>query len=182
MRMEAGLDTGPVAAVASLEIRDDDTAGSLARRLGLLGADLLLETLPSIASGTEAVTPQNDSSATLAPLLKKEDGRLDFSQPTPLVSARARGVDPWPGATVLLDGQVVKLFGPRTAPAPSHVDVSPGGAASPGTVLRIDGEGLHVACADGEIVFQEVQLPGRKRMPAQAAAAGRGVAVGARLG
>jgi len=182
MRMEAGLDTGPVAAVASLEIRGDDTAGSLARRLALLGADLLLATLPLIASGTVVLTPQDDACATLAPLLKKEDGRLDFAQPTPLVSARARGVDPWPGATVLLDGQAVKLFGPRIGPPPSQVGVSTGGAVSPGTVLRIDGQGLHVACADGEIVFQEVQLPGRKRLPAQAAAAGRGVTVGTRLG
>lgn len=174
MRMEAGLDTGPVASRATTPIADQDTGGTLAARLSVVGADLLAKTLPSIVAGTVVVKPQDDGQATLAPILKKEDGRLDFSQPARLVSARARGVDPWPGATAPLRGVPIKLFGPRLM---SGVLNGPGGQR-PGTVSNVDSRGLHVACSDGEIVFEEVQLPGRKRVAAAAAAAGRALSAG----
>ena len=188
MRMEAGLDTGPVAAVATTEISDADTAGTLADRLATLGADLLAATLPRIVDGSVVTTPQDEAKATLAPMLRKEDGRLAFHQPARVVSARARGVDPWPGATALLDGQPIKLFGPRVvrgagdaAPAKdTSPDTSPG--TSPGTVVGIDADGVRIACADGEIQFAEIQLPGRRRLSAAAAATGRAIAIGARLG
>ena len=181
MRMEEGLDTGPVAARASIDVRDDETAGGLAERLARLGADLLAATLPGIIDGGVRLVAQDDRAATLAPILGKQDGRLDFARAAREVSARARGVDPWPGATASLDGVPVRLFGPRVN------DPAPGSAATatamvaPGTVLRIDEAGLAVACADGAVVFAELQLPGRKRLPAAAAAAGRAIAVGARL-
>jgi methionyl-tRNA formyltransferase len=178
MRLDAGLDTGPIAAVAATNIGDDDTGGTLSERLAILGADLLLATLPRIMNGSVVTAPQNDADATLAPILAKEDGRLDFTQPARMVSARARGVDPWPGATALLEGQPVKLFGPR---------LGDGGAATtgdlvPGTVLAIDASGLCIACVDGPIVFAEVQMPGRKRLPASSVAAGRAITVGVRFG
>ena len=179
MRMDAGLDTGPVAATASLDILDDDTAGTLAARLSVLGANLLTATLPRIVDGTVTTDPQDESQATLAPILRKEDGRLDFSQPAATVSARARGVDPWPGAMASRGGELVKLFGPRVLG--SGTGAASDGVAS-GTVLRIDASGLQVACRDGSVAFSEVQLPGRKRLPAAAAAAGRSIAVGDRLG
>jgi len=174
MRMEAGLDTGPVCAQASMAIADDDTGESLARRLAVLGADLLAAELPRLAAGAATFTPQDDARATLAPILRKEDGRLDFTQPARAVSARARGVDPWPGATALLDGQVVKLFGPRPL-------VTAGASAAPGTVVAIDAAGVAVACGEGTLTFAELQMPGRKRLPASAVAAGRAIAVGARF-
>ena len=179
MRMEEGLDTGPVATTASIDIREDDTAGTLSARLAVLGADLLTATLPRIIDGTVAVEPQDESRATLAPILRKEDGRLDFTRPARVVSARARGVDPWPGATALLTGAPVKLFGPR--PIDQAAGTAPADAV-PGTVLWIDASGMQVACGDGAIAFAEVQLPGRKRLPAAVAAAGRAIAVGVRLG
>ncbi|HEY4186442.1 MAG TPA: methionyl-tRNA formyltransferase [Polyangia bacterium] len=175
MRMEAGLDTGPVCAQQATPIRDDDTAETLAGRLAVLGAGLLGAKLPQIVDGTLAFVPQDDARATLAPILAKEDGRLDFNAPARVVSARARGVDPWPGATALLDGQVVKLFGPRG-------DGPGAGTAAPGTVVAIDDRGLAIACADGPLTFAELQLPGRKRLPASAVAAGRAIAIGARFG
>jgi len=174
MRMEAGLDTGPVCAQASMPIQDDDTGESLARRLAVLGAELLAAQLPRLASGEATFTPQDDARATLAPILRKEDGRLDFTQPARAVSARARGVDPWPGATALLDGQVVKLFGPR----PPDANAASG---TPGTVIAIDAAGLAIACGDRALTFAELQLPGRKRLPAAAVAAGRAISVGARF-
>ncbi len=181
MRMEAGLDTGPVADVAITDIRDSDTAASLSARLSALGADLLAATLPRIIAGSVVAVSQDDTRATLAPILKKEDGRLDFTRPARAVSARARGVDPWPGATALLGDQPVKLFGPRAIDrAAGEGTVSD--VAAPGTVVGIDAQGLHVACGGGTtIVFDDLQVPGRKRLSAAAAAAGRAIAPGARL-
>jgi methionyl-tRNA formyltransferase len=181
MRMEAGLDTGPVAAVAETDIRADDTAGALSARLGRLGADLLAETLPAIVAGRVTVTAQDPGGVSLAPPLRKEDGHLDFTQAGAAVSARARGVDPWPGAMALLDGQPVKLFGPRLASSAAWPASSP--EVAPGTVVGIDGAGVAVVCGDGvPVAFAEVQLPGRKRLPAAAVASGRSIAVGMRFG
>jgi methionyl-tRNA formyltransferase len=173
MRMEAGLDTGPVAAVREVPIGDDDTTASLARALAVAGAPLLVETLPAIIEGTVKLQPQDDAAATLAPPLAKDDGRLRFDVPARAVSARARGVDPWPGATALLDGEVIRLFGPRVLPGPA-------GAAA-GSVLGLRPEGLAIACADAPIAFAELQLPGRKRLAASAVLAGRPIPPGTSL-
>lgn len=173
MRMEAGLDTGPIAAQQSTPITDDDTTDTLGKRLSALGAELFAATLPAISDGSLGLARQDDAAATLAPILRKDDGRLSFAATARAVSARARGVDPWPGATAVLEGQVVKLFGPRL--------VDGVGSGPAGTVVAIDARGLSVACADGPLTFAEVQLPGRKRLPAAAVAAGRAITVGARF-
>jgi methionyl-tRNA formyltransferase len=195
MRMEAGLDTGPVVARAEIAIFEDDTAETLGARLAVLGADLLGATLPAILEGRATFERQEDARATLAPILRKEDGRLSFAASARAVSARARGVDPWPGATALLvgggggaagghgqgapsEGPIVKLFRPRViAPGLAGTSVS-----TPGTIVAIDDvAGVVVACGDGAVAFAELQLPGRKRLPARAAAAGRAISVGMRL-
>jgi methionyl-tRNA formyltransferase len=181
MRMEAGLDTGPVAAVAETKIADEDTAGTLSDRLARLGADLLTATLPRIAASQVTLAAQDDVGATLAPPLDKSDGRLDFSQPARAVSARARGVDPWPGATTLLDGETIKLFRPRVAGA-VPVAISVASPARAGTVLRADDDGLLVACGDGAVAFGELQLPGRKRLATSLVLNGRPIAPGTLLG
>jgi methionyl-tRNA formyltransferase len=173
MRMEAGLDTGPVAAVREVPIGDDDTTATLARALASTGAPLLLETLPAILDGSVSTTPQDDAAATLAPPLVKEDGRLAFDVAARLVSARARGCDPWPGATALLDGEPLRVFGPRVLAGPS--------GRAPGEVVGLRPEGLAVACADAPIAFAELQLPGRKRLPAAAVLAGRPMPAGTSL-
>jgi methionyl-tRNA formyltransferase len=168
MRMEAGLDTGPVAATRRIAIADDDTAGTLSAKLADLGAGLLAETLPAIADGQVRLVPQDDAAATLAPPLTKADGHLRFDRPAGVVSAQARGVDPWPGASTLLDGEPLKLFKPHA------VD----GSGRPGEVLGMRGEGLVVACGEGAIAFDELQLPGRKRLPAGSVLLGRPIATG----
>jgi methionyl-tRNA formyltransferase len=172
MRMEEGLDTGPVVAVAREPIHVEDTAGSLASRLAPLGARLLLETIPRIADGSVSLQEQDHAAATLAPPLTKADGQLDFRQPAHMVSAQARGVDPWPGATVLLHGEQAKVFLPTT------VD----GQGQPGEVLGLRSRGLAIACGMGVIAFSEIQLPGRKRMPAKALLAGHPIPPGTLLG
>ena len=170
MRMEAGLDTGPVAAVRALPIADDDTAGTLSEKLAALGAGLLSETLPAIAAGRVTLAPQDDARATLAPLLTKADGHLTFDRPARVVSAHARGVDPWPGASGMLEGAPLKLFAPRV------VDASAEGR--PGEVLGLRPEGLEIACAGGSIAFAELQMPGRRRLPAAAVLAGHRIPAG----
>jgi methionyl-tRNA formyltransferase len=104
-------------------------------------------------------------------MLTKEDGLLDFGQPARLVSARARGVDPWPGAFASLGDQPLKLFGPTVMP----------GQGDRGEVLGLTPAGLSVACAEGAVAFAELQLPGRKRLPAAAVLAGHPIAAGTRL-
>ena len=158
MRMEAGLDTGPVAAVRTLPIGDDDTTGTLSEKLSNLGAELLVDTLPAIAGGTAQLRAQDDAAATLAPPLTKADGVLRWEQPARLVSAQARGVDPWPGAASTLAGEPLKLFAPR---------VVAGGAEAPGTVREAGASGLVVGCGEGTAVaFAELQFPGKRRMAA----------------
>jgi methionyl-tRNA formyltransferase len=176
MRMEAGLDTGPVAACAETPIGDTETAGELAGRLSRLGATLLVETLPRIADGAVVLTTQDHASATLAPILKKEDGQLDFAAPAREVAARARGVDPWPGAAAWLDGEPLKLFAPRVLEGDQPA------AAAPGVVLRVGPEGLVVRCGEGAVAFTELQLAGRKRLPAAAVVSGRPIPPGTPLG
>lgn len=191
MRMEAGLDTGPVAAQRPLPIADDDTAGTLSEKLAQLGAQLLGETLPTISSGALSLVTQDEAAHTLAPLLSKADGRLDFGRPAHRVSAQARGVDPWPGATASLDGEVVRLFKPVVLPAapPASDDVRREPGVVVGLVDSVTGGQrtpvLAVACgdsADALIGFAELQLPGRRRLPAAAVLSGRPIPAGTRLG
>jgi methionyl-tRNA formyltransferase len=171
MRMEQGLDTGPVAASVEEPIRDDDTAGTLAERLAVLGSKLLAATLPRIADGSVALQAQDEAGATLAPLMKKEDGHLDFGAQARVVSAQARGVDPWPGATAFLAGQPVKVFGARVI----------AGQGTAGEVQGLVPQGLAVACGEGAVAFAELQMPGRKRIPAAALLAGHPIPAGTRF-
>jgi methionyl-tRNA formyltransferase len=158
MRMEAGLDTGPVAAVRTLPIADDDTTGTLSEKLSRLGAELLVATLPAIADGSVVLRPQDDAAATLAPPLTKGDGLLRWEQSARLVSAQARGVDPWPGATTSLNGEPLKLFAPS---------VMTGRPQEPAIVVETGERGLVVGCGDGSAVaFAELQFPGKRRMAA----------------
>ena len=175
MRMEAGLDTGPVAAVREVPISAGDTTGTLSDKLAAAGAPLLMETLPSILDGSVRLEPQDDAAATLAPPLVKEDGRLRFDLEASAVSSRARGCDPWPGATVLLEGEVMRVFRPTPSSAPRV-------QAAAGAVVGLGPAGLVVACAGGTAVaFAELQLPGRKRLPAAAVLAGRPIPEGTSL-
>ncbi|HEX2574086.1 MAG TPA: methionyl-tRNA formyltransferase [Polyangia bacterium] len=176
MQMDVGLDTGPMLLTRTLPITEDDTAGSLHTKLAPLGAEALVEGLERLAAGTLVATPQDNAAATLAPLLEKEAGRVDWTQPAEVISCRIRGVDPWPGAFTTLEGEVLKLWRPHVVPSPD------GEAKAPGTVLGQDGQGLVVACGRGAVAVGELQLPGRKRLGATALLAGRSIPAGTVLG
>jgi methionyl-tRNA formyltransferase len=172
MRMDAGLDTGPVYAQRSTPIAPSETTPQLTARLARMGADLLVEVLAGLERGGLAAHPQDDAGATLAPRLRREDGRVDWSATGAAeVDRRVRALDPWPGVTAPLGGAEVRLL--TGAPVP---DADGGGP--PGTVLRTDREGAEVATADGVYAVRRVQPPGRRPMDAAAYLRGRRPAAG----
>ncbi len=166
MQLDEGMDTGPVLLERRVPITDDDTAGSVFARLAPLGAEALIEAIACL--DLLVPLPQDGTRATHAPMLTKADGAIDFARPAAAVAAWIRGVDPWPGATVTLRGQPLKIFGAKATE----------GQGAPGTVLAIDARGVVVACAEGAVAIAEWQAPGRKRLSAAQFAQGRGVVVG----
>jgi methionyl-tRNA formyltransferase len=171
MQMDAGMDTGDMLLKRAIVVDDEVTAGELHERLAPLGAEVLRDGLARLAAGTLAREPQDAAQATLAPMLDKETGRVRFADGARAVRDLVRGCDPWPGGFTTVDGQVLKLFRPRV--------VSGGG--EPGLVMGADRDGLLVACGADAVAFGELQLPGKRRMPAQALLAGRPIARGTRL-
>ncbi len=155
MRIDAGLDTGDMLLKGETEIGPDETALELSDRLAVMGADLLVETLAKL----DAIAPQKQDSAqaTHAPILKKEDGAIDWTRPAQAVHNRVRGLQPWPGAYTTFRGQTLNIWKSL---------VTPGGLppASPGRIAGI--KPLLVACGEGLLELQEVQIEGRKRISA----------------
>lgn len=158
MKMDVGLDTGPMLSMKRIRIKPDDTAGSLFEALSTLGADLLIETLPVYVDGKIAPEPQPEDGATYAPMLKKEDGRLDFNQSAIELERRIRAMNPWPGAWFEWNGNLLKV---------SRGVVNEGRGKEVGSRLIVDGRPA-VRCADGILILDEVQPPGKKVMPGKA--------------
>jgi len=172
MQIDEGMDSGAMLLVEKMSIADDDNAATLSARLARLGAQALVRALPGVIDGTLPPTPQDHARATHAPILTKEHGRVDFGKPAREVRDWIRAMDPWPGAETSLGGEPLKLFSPKL--------ISGGGAA--GTVMGADRDGLLIACGQGAIGVAELQLPGKKRMPAKALLAGHPIPVGTKLG
>jgi methionyl-tRNA formyltransferase len=169
MLIDEGLDTGPVLLQRATPIGAEETAADLEPRLALLGAEVLLETVRGLARGTVTPSPQDHDRATLAPLLKKEDGRLDWTLTAAELHCRIRGLHPWPGTFTSLDGRMLKILGARPLPGP----VEEGRPAPPGTLLGSGPDGLVVSCgAASRLLVTRVQPESRRAMPAAAFAAG----------
>ncbi|NUM48387.1 MAG: methionyl-tRNA formyltransferase [Anaerolineales bacterium] len=156
MQMDPGIDTGPMLTRRALPILPDDTAGTLTPKLATLGADLLLETLPAYLRGELSTQPQDDTQATYAPMLKKEDGLLDFHHPAETLSRQVRAYNPWPGASMDWAGGTLKV----------HAAHAEQGTAPIGQRTRA-GKLPAVGTASGLLVLDEVQPPGKKAMPGQ---------------
>jgi methionyl-tRNA formyltransferase len=153
MKMDAGLDTGPMLAQRSIRIMPDDTAGSVFQTLSTLGAELLIETLPDYLSGEIHPQPQLEEGATYAPMLKKEDGRLDFNADVHELERRVRAFNPWPGTFMDFEGTNLKVHRAHIEP----------GDASAGERLIVQNQPA-VGARGGILVLDEVQPAGRKPM------------------
>jgi methionyl-tRNA formyltransferase len=162
MRMDPGVDTGPVLSQRALPINPDDTGGSLSRRLADLGAELLLETLPAWIKGSLQPQRQDDAAATYAPMLKKEDGRLDFSRSADWLARQVRAYHPWPGTFILWDGQPLKVLKAHAIDDPTGAAKSSGQVFASSTTIA--GGLPAVRCAHGLLVIDELQPAGKRPM------------------
>jgi len=157
MRIDAGLDTGDILLQKEIPISPQDTATTLAPPLASLGADLLLETLRGLQDGTVVPRAQGDAESTLAPILKKEDGQIDFSRSASEICNRLRGFQPWPGAFTSFRGKNLNVWS-----AQAEQRTLPQGQ------LSVEGDHLFVGCGSKtSFRLLEVQLEGKKRMPAR---------------
>jgi methionyl-tRNA formyltransferase len=173
MMIDEGLDTGPLLLQRVTPIGPDETAAELEPRLARLGAEVLLETVGGLGEGTLQPTPQDHDRATLAPLLKKGDGRLDWSRPAGELHCHIRGFDPWPGTFTSLEGRTLKVLHARP------IEDGGAGEAPPGTLVDVGPAGLVVACGGrSRLLVTEVQPESRRPMPAPAFAAGARLAAG----
>jgi len=172
MMMDAGLDTGDMLVKRSIPIGPDEDAQSLHDRLSLLGADTIDETLDRLLAGTLTREKQDDSLSCYAPMLKKEDGRIDWAREPQQIKNLVRGFTPWPGAYTSLESKTLKLY---------KVSVAEG-SGTPGEVIATGKDGIIVACGSGSIRIEELQLEGRKRLSAAEFLAGYRLEPGSRLG
>lgn len=155
MRIDAGLDTGDILLQRELAIHSSDTAETLAPRLAAIGAELMVQTLESLQAGTAQPKPQNHAAATLAPILTKEDGRIDFHRTAQEICSRLRGFQPWPGAFTTFRGKNLNIWQAGVAAR----------GLQPGEIA-VEGNRVFVGCAQGSALIPlEVQPEGKKRMP-----------------
>jgi methionyl-tRNA formyltransferase len=161
MQMDVGLDTGPMLSQRSIPLAQEDTAGSVFDRLSVLGADLLIETLPGYLSGKLTPTPQPEEGVTYAPMLRKEEGQLDFSQDVYELERRVRAFNPWPGAFMDFDGGLLKVHRAR-------VELED---ASVGQRLVYENQPA-VGARGGTLILEEVQPAGKKPMSGKSFLAG----------
>ncbi|MCM0080093.1 methionyl-tRNA formyltransferase [Geomonas sp. Red32] len=156
MMMDVGLDTGDMLLKAVTPIDPDEDTLSLHDRLSKLGAGLLATTIDELAAGRLVAEKQDDSLTCYAPMLKKEDGQIDWEKDAASIKNLVRGMTPWPGAFTFVDGKLLKVYRVQTA----------AGSGKPGEVLSANRAGIEIACGSGSIVISELQLEGKKRLPA----------------
>jgi methionyl-tRNA formyltransferase len=172
MRIDAGLDTGDMLLKAETEIGPDENALELGHRLAPMGADLLVKTLDGLQAGAIVPEQQDSAQATYAPLLKKEDGLIDWIQPANAIHNRVRGLQPWPGAYTTFRGQTLHIWKSRVGAVAA--------AAAPGKLVAL--RPPVVRCGTGALELIEVQLEGRKRIAAADFANGQRLTENERLG
>jgi methionyl-tRNA formyltransferase len=174
MRIDAGMDTGDTLLRQEIEIGRKETAPELAARMAEAGVPLMSETLRGLAAGTIVPKPQHHAEATYAPILKKEDGRIDWKRPAPEIDNRMRGFQPWPGTYSYFRGQSCNLWGGLSPEEASD--------AAPGTILPKKNE-LLVACGNATVLrLLTVKLEGRKQVSASEFANGARLKSGERFG
>jgi len=165
------MDTGDILLARETEIGQEETAQELGERLAKLGAELLLETLKGLKEGTLQSTPQDEREATYAPILKKEDGLIQWSKEAHRIRDQIRGMIPWPVAFTLWRGKRMKIYRGRVGD----------GKDTPGKVISLRG-GIEIACGQGSLLIEELQLEGGKRLRWEEFIRGHRLTPGERLG
>ena len=173
-RMDEGMDTGDLLVSDSLEIGPDETAGMLTERLARLAARIITPALRDIVEGKARFVPQEHDKATVVPILKKGDGRIDWSLSAESIRNRIRGLDPWPGAFTFWRGKRLRLWEAEAKDA--------GSAGKPGEVLSVDDEGVTVRAGEGTLRLKSVQLEGGRRMRVEEFLRGHKMTPGENLG
>lgn len=156
MRMEAGLDTGPMLARRATPITSHDTGGTLHDRLAVLGAELLVETLARLDTGSVQAVPQDESLATYATKITTEDARLDWRLPAAQIERRVRAMNPWPVARTRHRDRQVRVW---------EATVVSGSGGAPGEIIRLGRDGVDVACDEGVLRLTVLQREGGKPLP-----------------
>ena len=174
MRLEREMDAGPVAAMRSLSIGPDEDTGSLTERLARLTADAVADTVEEIAAGRVTWTPQDDSLATLAPKLERDDARLNFAEPAIALARRVRAMAPKPGAFAMENDQPIRILAASAIPGSSD--------DAPGTARLADDGSLRIATGDGWLMPRILQRPGGRALDVRDFQRGRPIPDGARLG
>jgi methionyl-tRNA formyltransferase len=178
MKLDAGLDTGPILAQRTTPIEAADTAVSLHHRLAQLGAQLLLEILPLYLQGRIQPQPQPSEGASYARKISRADGRIDWTAPARAIWNRVRAFTPWPGTFALFPStpqpRGLKIWRAEVVATP--------GSPAPGTVLETTAAGIVVACGSGALRIQDLQLEGGRQLSAEAFIAGHPIPPGTRLG
>jgi methionyl-tRNA formyltransferase len=173
MRLVEKMDAGPIFLQREIPVAPNDTTASLQAKLAPAGAELLVETIAGLKAGNLTPQAQDESKVTYAPVLKKEDGLIDWNLPAASIERRVRGFNPWPSAYTYLAGHLLKIHRARA--------IEMAEKAAPGEVLKADKEGLWIATGDGALSFEEVQLENRKKMTAREFLNGTRIEKGARL-
>jgi methionyl-tRNA formyltransferase len=173
MRLVEKMDAGPIFLQREISIERNDTTASLQAKLAPVGAELLVETIAGLKAGNLTPQAQDESKVTYAPVLKKEDGLIDWNLPAVSIERRVRGFNPWPSAYTYLAGNLLKIHRARV--------IEMAEKAAPGEVLKADKEGLWIATGAGALSLEEVQLENRKKLTAREFLNGTRVEKGARL-
>jgi methionyl-tRNA formyltransferase len=173
MQLVEKMDAGPIYLQEEITLATDETTGSLQARLTPVGADLLLETIRRMKEGALAPRAQDDAHVSFAPMIKKEDGLIDWSRPATEIERRVRGFNPWPSAYTYSAGKLLKIHRARLIPASFD--------AVPGEVVRADSQGFWVATGSGILGLDDVQLEGKRRLGGVEFIRGSRIAKGERL-
>ncbi|WP_089967613.1 methionyl-tRNA formyltransferase [Lihuaxuella thermophila] len=174
MYMVKALDAGDMIAQRAVPITERDHVGSMHDKLSRVGADLLKEVLPRLIRGEIQAVPQDESQATYAPNIRREDEKMDWTRPAEELARQVRGLHPWPVAFTLWKGKPFKIWWAEPSGEPAE--------KSPGTVKRVAEDGIAVATGEGTLILKEVQPSGKKRMSVEEFVRGRQMEAGERLG
>jgi methionyl-tRNA formyltransferase len=176
MQINAGMDTGPTLLRREVAIGPDEASPELAARMSLIGADLIVESLLQFASGEISPAPQEEKNVSYAPILKKEDGRIDWTRPAQQIYNRMRGFTPWPGAYTTFRGQTCRVWGrPETCTANES-------SGTPGQIHPAE-KVVHVLCGEGSCLrVEEMQMEGRKKLSISQFLSGARIAQGEAFG